>query len=868
MTTQIELNNDEQNEALAHAQQTTLAALVEIDEQTLMQLTELTLPEIQAIQHEIARVLPAGNLPAFILSGLVKFKGRKLASDQVNQDIGALMRGLSLLPKGLYGMFIAGPAIVLYAYQQLLRLAGKDITAAFPQGTWQFYLEFGVREDTARHSNETLGFHQALPPDASEPHAAAAWVTAALALLYTYEDILATDWREKVLLHTLHKVAMEANLHTQPPLNTLVQDWNRARPYTAPPDTPYLTHRRTVFNQFIISRFQALPPQLQPLVHQRYAEQEATQLTHYLAQMSFLATLTPELHIERKCPIPLWRAAIGFIWHGHTYLLPACQRDEQGSPLCYTATVGRGVVLDPSTGGSPTPLYALNETTLCDAYQNPLIVNNNGDVYYQGKGNGPKQKMGTLRPPTPETVLAWVNAVLTHTPTTPPSTLDIFLAESPRAEQVRLRAALPVATQRELDRLRQAPILINWDMRSAAPPLATLRRDHRGINDHALTIFRTDRSVVFDQSHIFFDGMWGMAIAEITTHNAIMAYRQLAPLSISTSAPPIHSLQLHNPTSLPSKLARHNEATAESTRADLEQIFRLRKWLKQRGVHLTINDLLLLARFLHATAYGPSYRVEQSLGTFRTRATPAAVKSVESAWKQWLQGSRETNPALLIPMDASNVAPSERLFPTTFRNPLTEIGTLFTTTKDRYAAYRATQTATDWQAFDRSRRELLAYLKAFGELLDTLKSITMRGESFNTATIRLLGHLPPSMQHLLDTIPQRFSVLNEIIKGNEVFSNVGCVARGSTLHRFTSAKDDGETKTLVWGVLTDNTGTMHISLRDFRPFISPLLELKEDTLAHTLAQDYVDSYVETLNQLVKDLSKIVALKSPLTLKDG
>ena len=45
------------------SRQTTLAALAQIDASTLSQLSQLTLPEIQAIQEEIARVFPAGNLP-------------------------------------------------------------------------------------------------------------------------------------------------------------------------------------------------------------------------------------------------------------------------------------------------------------------------------------------------------------------------------------------------------------------------------------------------------------------------------------------------------------------------------------------------------------------------------------------------------------------------------------------------------------------------------------------------------------------------------------------------------------------------------------------------------------------------------------
>jgi phytoene/squalene synthetase len=122
-----------------------------------------------------------------------------------------------------------------------------------------------------------------------------------------------------------------------------------------------------------------------------------------------------------------------------------------------------------------------------------------------------------------------------------------------------------------------------------------------------------------------------------------------------------------------------------------------------------------------------------------------------------------------------------------------------------------------WQAFDQQRRRFLAHLKVFSEFQDAIKAVTMRGESFNTATLRLLGHLPPAMQYILDQIPQRIGVLNEVIKGNEVFSNVGRVSAGSSLRRFLSAKDDGEAKELVWAVLTDDHDRMHITCAIFDP---------------------------------------------------
>jgi hypothetical protein len=295
----------------------------------------------------------------------------------------------------------------------------------------------------------------------------------------------------------------------------------------------------------------------------------------------------------------------------------------------------------------------------------------------------------------------------------------------------------------------------------------------------------------------------------------------------------------------------------------------LRRRLGQRGVSLTVNDLLILYRFLHAARYRPSPSVSRALEDFGSRADSLEARATLRMIEDTLARFQETNPALLIPMDASNVSPRERVFPTTFRNPLIEIESRFAAAQECYQACRAHDAPGDdlanhpetWAAFDQARREFLAYLKAFGELLDALKAVTMRGESFNTATIRLLAHLPTSMQHLLDQIPQRIGVLNDIIKGNEVFSNVGRVAPGASLTRFASAKDDGETKELVWGILTDDQDRMCISLRDFRPFVPPLLTLGESELADLLAQDYLESYVQGFNHFVADLGAIVALQT-------
>jgi hypothetical protein len=112
------------------------------------------------------------------------------------------------------------------------------------------------------------------------------------------------------------------------------------------------------------------------------------------------------------------------------------------------------------------------------------------------------------------------------------------------------------------------------------------------------------------------------------------------------------------------------------------------------------------------------------------------------------------------------------------------------------------------------------------------------------------------------TIEHEFVVLKtakpagNLLKGKEVFSNIGQVAPSSTLLRFISAKDDNDQKQLIWGVQTDASGILHISLRDFRSHVASLHAIERQDLANTIAQDYLDAYVSGINAFIRDLWRI------------
>jgi hypothetical protein len=174
---------------------------------------------------------------------------------------------------------------------------------------------------------------------------------------------------------------------------------------------------------------------------------------------------------------------------------------------------------------------------------------------------------------------------------------------------------------------------------------------------------------------------------------------------------------------------------------------------------------------------------------------------------------------------------------------------------DGYASGSGDRSA-HYNNFDKLQRAYLAALAGFGIVLSKAKEIANAGESTSTGAIKLLANMPAALQRMLDAIPSRIDLLNDILKGREVFSNVGAVAPNSTLTRFITAKDDNDKKTLAWGVITDAAGVMRISLRDFRPHARLLSAVDQKEVAGLIVQDYLDAYAAGLNKFILDLQRI------------
>jgi hypothetical protein len=762
-------------------------------------LSPLSLPEIDAVVDLVARMVPSGNVPGVILNGLARLPGRKPPFKTVKRDINLLFKGVEqILDRAVYGAFFAGPAAVIWGYQNLLKLAGKDVEDSFPEGMWQFYVDYALREDTARHGNETHGFDTVLKRHQICPSAVdriTAWVMTALHCLHQYNDLLENEWRERVHIHLLREVTR--NEPDAARYAWLYRAWEKQRPYGRGSDAlasdTYPIYRRRRFDCFLEEATRDLRNDLRQEWVERIRVAEAGDLAAYQQQMSILAYLEPGPYGETRTPIPLEQTHVGVIDQQCYYLIPVC---------------------------AP----------------------------------------GTAQPADVTTVRAQIATLMAYPSESPPAQL-VSLARIKRAALARLRKKMDPAVIRELDVLRLAPILINCDQRPRHLPLSELRQAERGVGDHALTLFDTGETVVFDQSHIFFDGAWGAALAEIMTNEALswaVYLNALPPAQPGKVCPYALDCQLHlSELDLVQQMPQvMPEANAETDAVDLEAILTLRELFKQRSdsIQLTVNDLLVLYRAIHAFTYQPD---PDLIAELQGLACKSVTRQAALAALEAIEHSRRVNPAIGIPIDASQRSPRDRLFPMTFEVPLDDLD-LLNLHEQIVEALKACENATGdsetlYADFDRLQRTYLATLAGFGAVMSRAKEMALMGKSTTMGSIKLLAHMPIPLQRMLDKIPGRFNVVNDLVKGREIISNLGAVAPSSSLTRFITAKDDNEQKTLAWGVITDANGVMHILLRDFRPHVGMLEACGCRDMAARIAQDYLDAYAQGLNSFIRDL---------------
>ncbi|MFP4322151.1 MAG: hypothetical protein ACLFTK_06845 [Anaerolineales bacterium] len=770
--------------------------------------SELSLPEIENVVQTVARMVPAGNVPGMILSGLTRLNGRKQSANHVQRDIAALFQGVEqTLDRAVYGAFFAGPAAIIWGYQQLLRLAGKHPDDAFPEGLWQFYVDYALREDSARHTNETHGFDTVLRRYNVQLNRAdriTAWVMAAIHISHSYDDLLGNEWRERVYLRLLREVTAD-DPQSAAYFDGLYKHWERHRPYARPDDSTtaqsFVEHRREVFEAFLENaiRDRLTGDQLHTWLN-AVQEAEAQALPAYQRQMSSLAFLEPGIYGEQRHALPKPKTHIGVIVEGVYYLVPAFD---------------------------PQSLQPLDLTSV-------------------------RTQIATL---------------LAYPAEREPATL-CDLVRVPRSDLNAVLGRLRPELADELELLRLTPIILNTDASPANQPLTSIRQGERGLGGHALTVFDTGTSFVFDLSHIFFDGIGGASIAEIFTNEALFWAAQLhdmPPAEVGRKRP--YALRASFEAAEYDLIAAAPrvppEVSAENRDVNLKKLLLLRRLMRKRSrdLHLTVNDLLVLYRAVHANTYQAHPYLASAL---QKLASSEAMRGVAMTALEAVVVAGQDNPAILIPLDASAYDPRDRVYPLSFHAPVHDLNLLqlhaeTLTALHAYQSAGGSERGNLYYAFEELQQTYLATLAGFGVVLARARQIAQQKEDTSAQTIKLLAHMPTPFQRLLDTIPGRFDVLNDIIKGREVFSNVGQVVPGSTLRRFTTAKDDNHKKTLGWGVLTDADGVMCITLRDFRPHVAALLDAGRADLAGWIVQDYLDSYVAGLNAFVDDLYQIAGM---------
>jgi len=762
---------------------------------SLQKLSRLSLPEIEAVVKLVAQVVPAGNVPGMILSGLARLAGRKPPLQKVQQDVNALFQGMEqVLDRAVYTAVFAVPARVIWAYQNMMRLAGIDPDAAFPEGTWQFYVDYALREDTARHANETHGFDSLLRAHGIQLRPVdrlTAWAMTAITCLHQFDALLANEWRERTAIALLQKATRN------PKYDGLYREWEAKRPYRRGAEAAHLdypAYRRQAFDNFLQAALQSMPESVYRGFQQKLNAAEQTDLPAYLRQMSILASLEPGPYGETRLPFERGQARLGLIHRGAYFLLPI--GDANGRPLDVLSVRGQIAALFASEADRP------------------------------------------------------------------PARLEL-LARTRRTSHPELRLKLDPARAAALDRLRFAPILLNADPRPRALPLAQIRQAERGIGSHALTIFDTGETFVFDQSHIFFDGAWGAALAEILTNEALSWARYLSmlptpvpaessllePLDFQFQPAEVEAIQ-QAPRVMP-------EASAETDQVNIKACLNLRKLFKQRNdlLQLTVNDLLVLYRAIHAVTYQPSPALAAEL-----EKLSAANADAANAVRASIEETQRASPSILIPVDASQQSPRDRVYPLNVEVPLAELDLLELHARSIQSLDAYESAAGDrgpvYAKFDAAQRTYLASLAGFGAFMKKARGIAIQGQSASVGAIKLLAGLHPALQRLLDKIPDKLGFLNNLIKGREVFSNVGAVAPASTLTRFITAKDDNEQKRLAWGAMTDASGVMILSLRDFRPHVAPLLACGRRDLADLAARDYLESYAVGFNAWIRDVWRI------------
>lgn len=460
-----------------------------------------------------------------------------------------------------------------------------------------------------------------------------------------------------------------------------------------------------------------------------------------------------------------------------------------------------------------------------------------------------------------------------------PISLNPSLPRIPRRYQHGVRKRYIPEVLEKLEVLASAPVVINWNIHDASRNLSSIRQTQRGGNDQPLTLIRTERGMVFDFSHILFDGLWASRVAHYIMHFTISITNGLEledtaaaakeppvldtpadrqeesfPLAVLAARPDrVQTVQLELDVDSKEREAPHtdklvHEVSAELDGIELKSLTAPLQLMNQHGVKITINDLLLLARMLHAKTYRPSMQVEQALACL---SDPKEARSAVRLWRQRMEKERQCPPALLIPVDVTEHDPKERLYMTSIRPDdlpqglLEQLAQLIRLRSARINSFPTIMTGIN----ERLAEAILIFRKKF--------NLALQGKSFSTKASRLFVASPYPMRDVGDWVTEQVKGLQTRVKGDELFSSLGQMPPWSTAIRFMSARSKGKAQQRVWGIMTDNQQRLMITLRDFHPLTVMLIRNGQGNLAASILQDYLNAFGNTLLLLAQRLASLL-----------
>ena len=279
----------------------------------------ISIAERNELIDQISQIIPAGNVLKYIANSLLQSQKGDVGLTTGRSHINSLYRSLSFMRDSITFM---GPAAVLVGYNLLLQLTGHDIATYIPDGTWQFYVEFGLREDTGRHQNETTAFQQLVtgrntPPD--EETQLTAWVLASNYIITNYERLLEMKWEENVRLRVIEETTKLPNLYSS---------WQSLRTFASPDlQTDLIAHRVQNFNQFCDYHLSRVSKQqwnnyAQTWYAPELQEERGRNRRNYVRQMSIHRHLEPSEYNDERVPVELNQLHIAVIHRDNYYLLP------------------------------------------------------------------------------------------------------------------------------------------------------------------------------------------------------------------------------------------------------------------------------------------------------------------------------------------------------------------------------------------------------------------------------------------------------------------------------------------------------------------------------------------------------------------